>query len=230
LGAVAKHRAGDIEQPIADRAEGTYVAVAALAQSGVLAAAATTVLHGNARPVVEGILEPRITGEPSRDDAALAGALGHRCSATKSPQGVIVSSLEASHTSASSVAKSDRFLAGMRGSQRRAARLPVRFALHGLGHRRPHSLSSWRCASLKLRVTGTMAQRHEHLPRPQSRRCNIIEHDRVAPTKPLFIPKPFGNHANQRHQDGLTGPVHFCAAFNAAAHSRFSGTLCLRYS
>ena len=28
----------------------------------------------------------------------------------------------------------------------------------------------------------------------------------------------------------LAGPVHFCAAFKAAAHSRFSGTLCLRYS
>ena len=37
-------------------------------------------------------------------------------------------------------------------------------------------------------------------------------------------------NADKRHQDGLTGPVHFCAAFKAAAHSRFSGTLCLRYS
>jgi hypothetical protein len=44
-----------------------------------------SVLHGNACPVVESILEPRITGEPSHDDAALAGALGDRSSATKSP-------------------------------------------------------------------------------------------------------------------------------------------------
>jgi hypothetical protein len=35
LGAVAKHRAGDIKEPIADRAEGTCVAVTAQAQSGV---------------------------------------------------------------------------------------------------------------------------------------------------------------------------------------------------
>jgi DNA-binding CsgD family transcriptional regulator len=35
-------------------------------------------------------------------------------------------------------------------------------------------------------------------------------------------------NANQRRQEGLQGPVHFCAAFKAAVHSRFSGTLCLR--
>jgi hypothetical protein len=80
LGAVAKHRAGDIEEPIADGAEGTCVAVAAQAQSGVLGAAARIVLHGNACPVVESVLEPRITGEPSRDDAALSATLGGRSS------------------------------------------------------------------------------------------------------------------------------------------------------
>ena len=32
----------------------------------------------------------------------------------------------------------------------------------------------------------------------------------------------------QRHRDGLTGPVHFCAAVKAADQSRFSGTLCAR--
>ena len=47
MGAVAKHRAGDIEQPIADRAEGACVAVTAEAQSGVLGAAARIVLHSN---------------------------------------------------------------------------------------------------------------------------------------------------------------------------------------
>ena len=29
-------------------------------------------------------------------------------------------------------------------------------------------------------------------------------------------------------KSGLAGPVHFCAAFKAANHSRFSGTLCAR--
>ena len=74
MGAVAKHRAGDIKEPIADRAEGTCVAVTAQAQSGVLGAAARIVLRSNACPVVERILEPRITGEPSRDDAARRNA------------------------------------------------------------------------------------------------------------------------------------------------------------
>ena len=94
MGAVAKHRAGDVKQPVADRAEGPCVAVTAEAQSGVLGATARIVLYGNACPVVESILEPRIAGEPSRDDAALSGTLGDRSSATKSPQGVIVSSPE----------------------------------------------------------------------------------------------------------------------------------------
>jgi hypothetical protein len=62
------------------------VAVTAQAQSGVLGAAARIVLRSNACPVVESVLEPRITGAPSRDDAALAGTLGDGSSATKSPR------------------------------------------------------------------------------------------------------------------------------------------------
>ena len=54
MGAVAKHRAGDIDQPIADRAQGARVAVTTLSQSGVLGAAARVVLRGDARPVVKG--------------------------------------------------------------------------------------------------------------------------------------------------------------------------------
>jgi hypothetical protein len=41
LGAVAKHRAGDVKQPIAARAEGACVAATALSQSRVLRAVAT---------------------------------------------------------------------------------------------------------------------------------------------------------------------------------------------
>jgi hypothetical protein len=69
------------------------VVVTALARSGVLGAAARIVLHGNACPVVESILELGITGEPSGDDAALAGALADRSSVTR-VRSVIVSSLE----------------------------------------------------------------------------------------------------------------------------------------
>jgi hypothetical protein len=60
--------------------------VTALSQSGVLGVAATIVLYGNARPVIEGILEPRITGKSSRDDAALAG--GERLVTGAAPQRV----------------------------------------------------------------------------------------------------------------------------------------------
>ena len=42
------------------------MAVTAQAQSGVLGAAARIVLHGNACPVVESVLEPRITGESAK--------------------------------------------------------------------------------------------------------------------------------------------------------------------
>jgi hypothetical protein len=70
------------------------VAVTTLSQSSVLGVAASVVLNGDARPVIEGVLEPGITGKSSGDDTALAGALGDRCSATKGSQSVIVSSLE----------------------------------------------------------------------------------------------------------------------------------------
>ena len=135
MGAVAKHRAGDIEQPIADRAEGTYLAVTAEAQSGVLGAAARIVLHGNASQVVEGILEPRITRETSRDDAALSGTLGDRSSATKSPQGAIVSSLEGFPSLCEQRGEDDPTVSWQGGEDRSVALLVYlsRFALRRLG-------------------------------------------------------------------------------------------------
>ena len=135
MGAVAKHRAGDIKQPIADRAEGTCVAVTAQAQSGVLGATARIVLHGNACPVIESVLEPRITGEPPRDDAALSGTLGDRSGATKSPQGVIVSSLEGFPSLSEQRGEDDPTISWQGGEDRSVALLVYlsRFALRRLG-------------------------------------------------------------------------------------------------
>jgi hypothetical protein len=110
--------------------------VAAEAQSGVRGAAARIVLHGNACGVVEGVLEPRITGEPLRDDAALAGALGNRSSATKSPQGVIVSSLEGFPSLGEQRGEEDPTVSWEGPEHRSVALLvcPPQFALRRLGH------------------------------------------------------------------------------------------------
>src|ERR1019366_10456909 len=50
-----------------------------------------------------------------------------------------------------------------------------------------------RLAKIRLPITWTMAQRHEHLPRPQHRRRHILTHDRVAAAKALLVPQPLEN-------------------------------------
>jgi hypothetical protein len=50
-----------------------------------------------------------------------------------------------------------------------------------------------RLAKIRLRMAWTMAQWNKHLPCPQSRRCHMLAHDRVATGKPLFIPQPIEN-------------------------------------
>src|SRR6202022_4418419 len=50
-----------------------------------------------------------------------------------------------------------------------------------------------RLAKIRLRMTWTMAQWHEHLPRPQHLRRYILTHDRVATAKALFVPQPLEN-------------------------------------
>jgi hypothetical protein len=47
-----------------------------------------------------------------------------------------------------------------------------------------------RLAKIRLRMTWTMAQWHEHLPCPQHLRRYILTHDRVATAKALFVPQP----------------------------------------
>jgi hypothetical protein len=57
-----------------------------------------------------------------------------------------------------------------------------------------------------------------------------VHHHRASyPGIEFHCEHPFGlSMPIQRHRDGLTGPVHFCAAVKAADQSRFSGTLCAR--
>ncbi len=111
------------------------MAVTAETQGGVLSAAARIVLHGNACPVVESVPEPRITGEPSRDDAGLSGTLGDRSSATKRPQGVIVSSLEGFPSLCEQRGEDDPTVSWQGGEDRSVALLVYlsRFALRRLG-------------------------------------------------------------------------------------------------
>ena len=77
-GLALKHGAGDGEQSIGDGSEGAGVAVAALAESGVLGPAGRVVLHGEARPMVDGVAQAAVCGEAPDDDLAFAGALGDR--------------------------------------------------------------------------------------------------------------------------------------------------------
>jgi hypothetical protein len=75
-------------------------------------------------------------------------------------------------------------------------------------------------------MTWTMAQRHEHLPRPQHLRRSILTHDRVAAAKALFVPQPLENpmrrvtvNAAGAFQD-LVDPRHIGPSFLEAGRSR----------
>src|SRR5215469_9078241 len=67
------------------------MAVTALAQCGVAAAAELVVLDGDARPMIDGAAQPHVAGLAHDNDAALATALGHRGDAGQGAQGVIIS-------------------------------------------------------------------------------------------------------------------------------------------
>src|SRR5262245_33135512 len=69
-----KQRAGERQQPIADRAQGAGMAVAALAQGGIALSAYRIMLGGDARPVIEGLLQSGIAGKPPGHEADLAAA------------------------------------------------------------------------------------------------------------------------------------------------------------
>src|SRR6516162_5456310 len=70
------------------------MAMTARPQSIVFRPTLVVVLDGGIRPVINGIPEPGMTGEPSDDDAALARSLCDRCDTTQCAQSMVVSSLQ----------------------------------------------------------------------------------------------------------------------------------------
>src|SRR5215472_18549166 len=56
--------------------------------------ALVVVLYGGIRPVIDGVPEPGMTGEPSDDDAALSRSLCDRCDTTQCAQSMVVSPLQ----------------------------------------------------------------------------------------------------------------------------------------
>src|SRR6516162_7901924 len=70
------------------------MAMTARPQSIVFRPTLVVVLDGGIRPVIGGVPEPRMTGEPSDDDAALSRSLCDRCDTTQCPQSMVVSPLQ----------------------------------------------------------------------------------------------------------------------------------------
>ena len=77
-GAGFEHGAGDIEQSVGDRSQGSAMAVTSASEFGVFRPAARIVLHGDAGPMIDRVGETVVAGLASDDDAALARALGDR--------------------------------------------------------------------------------------------------------------------------------------------------------
>jgi hypothetical protein len=90
-GLLVEHRASHREQPVGNAAEGAPVAVTALAQFGIAAAAERIVLDSNPGPVIDRAAQSHMAGLAHDNDAALAATLGHRGDPGEGSQGVIIS-------------------------------------------------------------------------------------------------------------------------------------------
>src|ERR1700680_1327910 len=86
-----EQRAQQVEQAISDAAQGAAMAVTATAQLGVAATADRIMLHVDARPMIDGVLQPLVAGAAADDEALLAAAHGDRGGARQAAQGVVVS-------------------------------------------------------------------------------------------------------------------------------------------
>ena len=89
-GSIAEHRAGDVEQAVGHRTQGTGVSVAAGAQSAVLAVAHRITLGSNPSPVEGSLTQPVMGGETARHDHAPAGPAGDRRHAAEAAQRGVV--------------------------------------------------------------------------------------------------------------------------------------------
>ncbi len=86
--------AGEKEQAIADASQGPTVAVAATSELGVFGSAARVMLHGDARPMVDRLLQPLVAGQAMQGDAGLAAAARHRSGAGPGAQNRVCSALQ----------------------------------------------------------------------------------------------------------------------------------------
>lgn len=57
-----QHGAGDVEEAVGNRPQGTAVTVTATSERGVFGPACDVMLHGDARPVIHGVGEPVVAG------------------------------------------------------------------------------------------------------------------------------------------------------------------------
>src|SRR5258706_2894039 len=80
-----------MEQTIADGAQGARVTVAAPPQRIVTPPGGGIVLNGDARPVMDGVLQPVVAGKAADHKALFAAAPGDRGGACQCPQGVVIS-------------------------------------------------------------------------------------------------------------------------------------------
>src|SRR5947209_1851476 len=86
-----ERRAQGIEQTIPDTAQGPRVTVAAAPQRIVTSPGGGIVLNGDARPVMDGVLQPFVAGKTTDHEALFAAAPGDRGRACQGPQGVVIS-------------------------------------------------------------------------------------------------------------------------------------------
>ena len=91
---VFEHGASDREEAVGDAAQGAGMSVTAGSEGGVFGLADGVVLHGDAGPVVDRVLQPVVGGEAADDDQGLARAPGDRGGAGQASQGLIVSPLQ----------------------------------------------------------------------------------------------------------------------------------------
>src|SRR5260370_31021759 len=80
-----------MEQTIADGAQGARVTVAAPPQRIVTLPGGGIVLNGDARPVMDGVLQPFVAGKATDHEALFAAAPGYWSRACQGPQGVVIS-------------------------------------------------------------------------------------------------------------------------------------------
>ena len=89
-GAVAEHRAGDVEQAVSHGAQGAGVTVAAGAECLILGVADRVVLGGDARPVVGGVAQSIVGGQTARDEQTLARTPSDPSHSAETAQCVVV--------------------------------------------------------------------------------------------------------------------------------------------